>query len=185
MEYKTFVFIQSAQLDWKVPVKPEKTGFKPKVVFGFYNYLSRHYFRICATNLDSSVQTSSVMSLDYIPAVGFVSSNTTVVRTCKYAKCYTARAKIHASVHIKTSKNFLTLWSRETIRRPAKWVSIRAQDGVLLLHAKPRVLVCDHVHHFLACEPKVGFCRDQHGDLHTRALQANLASNSEKKNFRV
>lgn len=138
-------------------------------MFGFFNYLSRHHFCICATNLDSSVQTSSVMGLDYVPAISFVSSNTTVVWPCKHWKCYIIQARIHVSVHINSlrgKKKFLTLWSGETIRWPAKWMPVRSKDGVLLFHAKPRMLIRHHIHHFLTGEPKVGFCRDQHGKLH-------------------
>lgn len=48
------------------------------------NHLSWHHFSICATNLDSSIQTCSVMGFHNIPAIGFVSSHTTVVWACKY-----------------------------------------------------------------------------------------------------
>jgi len=36
-------------------------------------------------------------------------------------------------------------------------VSVRAQDGVLLLHAKPGMLVRHHRHDLAACDAKVGF----------------------------
>lgn len=45
-------------------------------------YLSRHHFCVCATDLDSSVQTGSVMSLHDISAISFVRANTTVVWSC-------------------------------------------------------------------------------------------------------
>lgn len=40
----------------------------------------------------------------------------------------------------------LTLGPREAIRGPAERVPICAQERVLLLHPKPRVLVAHHVH---------------------------------------
>lgn len=62
------------------------------------------------------------------------------------------------------SNKLLTLWSRETVRWPAKRMSVCAQDGVFLLHAKPRVLVVHHVHHLLTRDPQVGFCRGSMSD---------------------
>lgn len=52
-----------------------------------------------------------------------------------------------------------TLRSRKTIRRPAKWVTVSAQDGVLLFHAKPGMLVLHHLHNLLTRNSKIGFCR--------------------------
>lgn len=47
-----------------------------------HRYLSRHHFCVCATDLDSSVQTRSVMSLHDISAISLVCTNTTVIWSC-------------------------------------------------------------------------------------------------------
>lgn len=62
------------------------------------------------------------------------------------------------TVTLNTLNQMPTLWSRETIRWPTKWVPVCAQDGVLLLHAKPGMLVSHHLHHLTTRVPKVGFC---------------------------
>lgn len=64
-------------------VEPINVCSKPKHGWHYkHHYLSRHHFCICATNLDSSIKTSSIVGLHYIPTIGFVCSNTTVVWTC-------------------------------------------------------------------------------------------------------
>lgn len=85
----------------------------------------------------------------------------------KYVK-QTIQSLIHFfphKKHLHTQKkpfinHLLTLWSRETIRWPAERVAVCAQDGILLLHAKPGMLVLHHLHHLLTCDAKVGFCRN-------------------------
>lgn len=101
------------------------------------------------------------MSLHDISTIGLVSSHTTVVWTCvnELTVKQTIQALIRAYMH--PSNYLLTLWSRETIRRPAERVSVCAQDGVLLLHAEPRMLVLHHFHNFFTCDAKVGFCRNE------------------------
>lgn len=44
----------------------------------------------------------------------------------------------------------LTLWPREAVGGPAEWMSIRAQERVLLLHPEPRVVVLHHAHDLFA-----------------------------------
>lgn len=46
-------------------------------------YLGRHDLSICSSDLDAGVQAGPVVSLHDIPAIGFVSSHTTVVWTCR------------------------------------------------------------------------------------------------------
>lgn len=38
-------------------------------------------------------------------------------------------------------------------------MTICTQDGILLLHAKPGILVLHHRHHLLTFDAEVGFCR--------------------------
>lgn len=61
-------------------------------------------------------------------------------------------------LHTASSIEALTLGTRETIGWPAKGMPIRPQDGILLFHAKPRVLVVHHFHDFVTSLAQVGFC---------------------------
>jgi len=99
------------------------------------------------------------MSLYDISAIGFVGSHAAVVWTCKDAKVLKPPDNTPHRSPITQRPQLLTLRSRETIRWPAKWVSVSAQDGVLLLHAKPGMLVRYHIHHLVTCDPKVGLCK--------------------------
>lgn len=133
-------------------------------IIGFCNhYLSRHHFCVCTTNLDSSIQASSVMGLHYVSAISFVSAHTAIVWTCKknvsnpdYKSCSHQENAFTCELWVTC---MFTLWPRETVGWPAKRMSICAQNGVLLLHAKPRMLLIHHVHHLLACQSKVGLWR--------------------------
>lgn len=52
----------------------------------------------------------------------------------------------------------LTLRTREAIGGPAEGMAICAQEGILLLHSKPRVVIFHHAHNLLTAVTQVGFC---------------------------
>jgi hypothetical protein len=76
--------------------------------------LGGHNLSIDTGDVDLSIETSLVVSLDNISAVDLASSNTTVVRT-------------------------LRAW--ETTLGPAVWPAIGAEKGVFLLQTKPELMV--------------------------------------------
>lgn len=49
-------------------------------IFPFFN-LAGHHFSIYSTNVDASVDTCFVVSINNVPSKGFVRANTTVVRS--------------------------------------------------------------------------------------------------------
>lgn len=80
-----------------------KTRQTLKHILGSYYYLGRHHFCICSTDVDASIQTCSVMSLYNISAIGFVSSNSTVIWTYKNIKKSVLK-NIQCSLHADRTK---------------------------------------------------------------------------------
>lgn len=62
-----------------------------------------------------------------------------------------------SSLHQTTGEQTLTLWAWEAVGRPAEGMSICAQDGVLLLHPKPGVLVLHRPHDLVTAASQVCF----------------------------
>lgn len=81
--------------------------------------LGRHNLSVDTRNVDTSVQASSVMSLDDISLIDLAGTDTTVVRA---------------------------LSTRETALGPAIWPPISVKESVLLLQTEPEMLlgVSDH-----------------------------------------
>lgn len=60
-------------------------------------------------------------------------------------------------------------------------MAVRAQNGVLLLHAEPGVLVLHHLHHLLTRDTEVCFCRNVHRSTHVHASNAGFYAHTRAK----
>lgn len=85
--------------------------------------MSGHHLGIGAADLDTGVQASTVMGINDIATIDFVSSNAAIVGS---------------------------LWAGETILGPSQWSAIDVQKGVFLFNAEPWLFSGAFVHHFQA-----------------------------------
>ena len=95
-------------------------------------YLSWHDFSVGSANVDASVKSGPVVSLDNIATKDFAGADTAVI---------------------------WALGSGEAILGPAKGMQIVVEQSVLLLDAEPRLVLAGQLHGFQAGSAVVGLAR--------------------------